>query len=61
MKIACDNAAFFTDAGQYYPQPELARIFGELVRRVKAMDNRSECRYPITDVNGNLVGEAKIT
>lgn len=41
--------------------PELTRIFNELSRRVTAMDNRTECRYPIMDVNGNIVGEARIT
>ncbi len=61
MKVSMENDAFFGEDGAFRPGHEMARILGNLAQRIQAMGDHPDCRYPILDENGNVVGEAKIT
>lgn len=60
VKISCDNAAFGGDD----PGPELARILYKLAEDCGtgcAVDLRKGLNLKLRDINGNLVGAARMT
>jgi hypothetical protein len=54
ININMDNAAFDPDF-----VPELSRIFSDISERLEYLGNNKP--LVIRDINGNLVGECKIT
>lgn len=53
IKINCDNAAFKDD-----PAPEIARILEDLAFKLRSDWGTSEIK--LRDINGNIVGSAKM-
>jgi hypothetical protein len=55
LRIDMGNAAFEDDPG------ELSRILERLARELREERHRPGDRYRLADINGNTVGEAKVT
>ncbi len=56
ITIECDNAAFDDD-----PAHEVLRILHQQAYRIGAKGLAYGDAWPVQDVNGNTVGQAKIT
>ena len=56
IEIVMDNAAFEPQSGT-----EAARILRELAERLDGENLRAKDLRPLRDVNGNRVGEARVT
>jgi hypothetical protein len=57
VEIRCDNAAF-----EHFPENEVGRILRKLANNIEkgGLDD-APCIQSLIDLNGNVVGEVKIT
>ena len=61
LRIETDNAAFYDDAGKKAPLHEVARILREVANEVESDCNSFGRKVSFRDINGNAVGEWRIT
>lgn len=61
LTMNLDNAAFFDEAGEPRPEPEIARILRRLADYIEGSSDLSPgdgAMYTLRDINGNVVGRA---
>lgn len=61
LEFKTDNAAFVNDEGDFAPGAEVARILAALAAHYDGSYSIDGPAVPVYDVNGNKIGEYRLT